>query len=402
MGIESDQLVFDYLSRVGDLAQQRQLPSAARMRLVAELRGEIDRRRAKAADSPAAVRRILDRLGTPDDLVTAAAGPAAAPPAAAPAPGPAPAGREPRRPRRVVPRPRRPVEAPAAPDPRPSPPHLASTEELGDAGPEPDWWRVERVPLEGAESLPGFVGGVEIPEMLKRPGAETGEDGPGTGVEKDREAAGAEDYEEDHEEAEEGGDGDEAVEDAAPAAPRRRFGVLPSLTKNAPPAPKGPSTQKGPLAKKAPSSAKAAPAKAAPVEDDDPGAEPAPAAGGATGVLAGLRSLSHPVLLLAAAALVVGAVIGNWFALGGGWIVVWFSRKLGSAEKKTAVIALPALAVAGGIGWLWGRSQGKWGEPIAEKQMNAAIEDTWPWVVRVAAVASALFVIWRSQRQRPE
>ncbi|MEY2249350.1 hypothetical protein AB8A21_41655, partial [Streptomyces sp. BF23-18] len=73
MGIESDQLVFDYLSRVGDLAQQRQLPSATRMRLVTELREEIGRRRAGAiADGPAAVRRILDRLGTPDEIVAAA------------------------------------------------------------------------------------------------------------------------------------------------------------------------------------------------------------------------------------------------------------------------------------------------------------------------------------------
>ena len=73
MGIESDQLVFDYLSRVGDVAQQRQLPSGTRMRLVSGLRGEIDRRRAGAADSPAAIRRILDGLGTPDELVEAAA-----------------------------------------------------------------------------------------------------------------------------------------------------------------------------------------------------------------------------------------------------------------------------------------------------------------------------------------
>ncbi|NEB75528.1 hypothetical protein G3I40_09865, partial [Streptomyces sp. SID14478] len=73
MGIESDQLVFDYLSRVGDLAQQRQLPSATRMRLVTELRGEIDRHRAgTTVDSPAAVRRILDRLGTPEGIVTGA------------------------------------------------------------------------------------------------------------------------------------------------------------------------------------------------------------------------------------------------------------------------------------------------------------------------------------------
>nr|WP_158715621.1 hypothetical protein [Streptomyces sp. NRRL S-481] len=48
MGIESDQVVYEYLSRVGDVAQQRQLSSATRMRLVADLRNEIDKRRAKA------------------------------------------------------------------------------------------------------------------------------------------------------------------------------------------------------------------------------------------------------------------------------------------------------------------------------------------------------------------
>lgn len=73
MGIESDQLVFDYLSRVGDLAQQRQLPSGTRMRLVSELRSEIERRRAKAVgDSPTTVRRILARLGSPEDVVASA------------------------------------------------------------------------------------------------------------------------------------------------------------------------------------------------------------------------------------------------------------------------------------------------------------------------------------------
>ncbi|MDG4866060.1 hypothetical protein P8605_48705, partial [Streptomyces sp. T-3] len=74
MGIESDQLVFDYLSRVGDLAQQRKLPSGTRMRLVNEARAEIERRRAKAVgDGPAVVRRILGRLGTPEELVGRAA-----------------------------------------------------------------------------------------------------------------------------------------------------------------------------------------------------------------------------------------------------------------------------------------------------------------------------------------
>jgi hypothetical protein len=43
---------------------------------------------------------------------------------------------------------------------------------------------------------------------------------------------------------------------------------------------------------------------------------------------------------------------------------------------------------------------GRWGTPIAEGHMNAAVSETWPWVVRGAAVASALFLVWRSQRSR--
>ncbi|MEW2525775.1 hypothetical protein [Streptomyces sp. NPDC047071] len=423
MGIESDQLVFDYLSRVGDLAQQRQLSSAARMRLVSELRGEIDRRRAKAADSPAAVRRILDRIGSPDELVTAAAdttgAPAASPPPAASAPSsPAPSrSREPRRPRRVVPRPRRAAGAaapagpasPPAPEPRrPAPPHLAGTDELGDSAPdlEPDWWRVERVPEEGAHTVYGFVGGVEIPEMLRRPPTDL--EKKGTGAERGEDGAEEADEAEDSEAAE---DAEDAEEEAAPdEARRRRFGILPLLTKDAPPARRTPLTKGGPAAKgpAAKGSAAKGPAARGPAAKESPGEEApgaeesVPDGSAGAGVLAGVRSLSNPVLLLAAAALVVGAVIGNWFALGGGWIVAWFSRKLSPAEKKAAVIAVPALTIAGGIAWLWGRSQGKWGEPIAKGQMNAAVEEAWPWVVRAAAVASALFLVWRSQRSKPE
>ncbi|MDV9193421.1 hypothetical protein R6L23_35335, partial [Streptomyces sp. SR27] len=84
MGIESDQLVYDYLSRVGDLAQQRQLPASERMRLVSTLRNEIDRRRAThGEESPSAVRGILGALGTPDEVVERAEGPGAATPRAA-------------------------------------------------------------------------------------------------------------------------------------------------------------------------------------------------------------------------------------------------------------------------------------------------------------------------------
>ncbi|WP_051951074.1 hypothetical protein [Actinacidiphila yeochonensis] len=91
MGVESDRLVFDYLSRVGDLAQTA-LPAADRMRLVAQLRRDIDQQRGEG-DTPASVERLLGRIGSPDEVVEAAASSAPAPrraeapPPAEPPPG---------------------------------------------------------------------------------------------------------------------------------------------------------------------------------------------------------------------------------------------------------------------------------------------------------------------------
>ncbi|MGW3320555.1 hypothetical protein [Streptomyces fungicidicus] len=334
MGIESDQVVYEYLSRVGDVAQQRQLPSAARMRLVAGLRDEIDRRRAKTVvDSPAAVRRIISRMGTPTEVVTAAESSGA--PADAPAEPAAavPVQRESGRDggdrpkgvlRRVVPRPR-PTGAGAgagaagpAPDDGPSPPHRAGMDELGDSASQPDWWRVDNSAFGIGDEVPGFVGGVEIPELLKPPPAK----------EKDEDAAVAEPVVV------------EAVEEPAAAGRRRRF--LPRL-------PSG--------------------------------------------------RWSNPLLLVAAGLLVAGTVIGDWRALILGWLIAYASRRLTRAEVKWAVVILPGLALAGGVVWLWGRTEGRWGTPVAEGQMNAAISETWPWVIRAAALTTALFLTWRSQRR---
>lgn len=80
MGAESDHLIFDYLSKVGDLAQTR-LSVERRVRLVTRLRSDIDQARGRAgSDSPAAVRRILGKLGSPDEVVGAAEGAAGAAP----------------------------------------------------------------------------------------------------------------------------------------------------------------------------------------------------------------------------------------------------------------------------------------------------------------------------------
>ncbi|MFG2128898.1 hypothetical protein ACGFNV_14020 [Streptomyces sp. NPDC048751] len=343
MGIESDQVVFEYLSRVGDVAQQRQLPSAARMRLVSELRNEIDKRRSKATvDSPAAVRRIIDRLGSPDDVVTAAAGGTADVPQA-PAPS-VPVQRDgetreereerPKGIRRVVPRPR-PRPGPAAPSrpasDGPSPPHLASAAELGSGVSRPDWWQQSDggSPFGLGDEVPGFVGGVEIPDLLKPPPPKEAKEA----AEKEARAKAAA-----AEKAAEAEAAAEVVEEAVVV--RRRL----------------------------------------------PGLRPG--------------KWSNPLLLIAAGCLVAGAVLGNWFVLILGWLIAYGSRRLTPTESKLAVMGVPGLAVTAGLLWLWGRTNDRWGTPIAEGHMNEAVAETWPWVVRGAAVASALFLVWRSQRQK--
>jgi len=358
VGIESDQVVYEYLSRVGDVAQQRQLPSSDRMRLVARLRDEIDRRRARAVvDSPAAVRRIISRLGTPDEVVSAVAEGAqdAAKPAAPEARAAVPLQRDRERGehgeeagrgtfgrgvlRKVVPR-TRPADlpdaaaeapassttaaTPAAREQRtrtdgPSPPHRAGMDELGDASRGPDWWQA-RGPLGVGDEVPGFTGGIEIPELLRPPQPREPEE----------------------KQAETETEGElEAQAEVAATSRRRRLRLL--------------SRERG---------------------------------------------WQNPMLLLAAGLLIAGTVLGNLFALLFGWLIAYASRRLTPAEVKWAVVILPGLALTSGVVWLWGRADRRWGEPIAEGAMNEAIAGTWPWVVRGAALASALFLIWRSQRRR--
>ncbi|MFB8362536.1 hypothetical protein [Streptomyces sp. NPDC055929] len=369
MGIESDQLVYDYLSRVGDLAQQAQLPSGQRMRLVTELRGEIEKQRGRlGGSSPAGVRRILGRLGTPHEVVAAAAsgGPGVAAPPEAPQGGPVPAvpeaapaaaaaGTEPTdapegspersgpRARLRLPRPRT-REAPGPP--AASPPHLAGTDELGTTGSEPDWWRVgaapsaadpfDAGPFGAGARVPGFVGGVEVPEILRPPRGEQDED-------QDEDGA--------------GGEGD------APDAPRAGRRLLPRLLRRG---------------------AAAAPAAEAPAE----------------GAPAGGRVLGSPLLLLAAVLLVAGAVAGSLIALGAGWLIAYGSRRLTPGQSKAAVLYLPGAAAAAGLVWLWGRLDGRWGAAVPEGGMGEALSGTWPWVLKGAALASALFLLWRARAAR--
>ncbi|MFH9266063.1 hypothetical protein ACH4KN_17660 [Streptomyces sp. NPDC017546] len=489
VGIESDQLVYDYLSRVGDLAQQQQLSSGARMRLVSTLRGEIDRQRGtEGADSPATVRRIIGRLGSPDELVAAAAesadGTVPLPSARAGAgPGgqqrrtslPRPRGgllrkepkeqKEPRKPTEPAPgagggrqakafrKPKagfgwgasrrdpeegtggapsdgsgrasgrasgggpgdvsgrdfgdvsgsatggpfdgafegasggvsegpsggvsgaasgarsaavpRPAPAPddrAADDervpvrdwPDPSAPHLLGQDQQADADGATDWWRLEPGPFDEGTAIPGFHGGIEAPELLgrRRPGPTEkdadGEKDAGGGRSEAEGAAGA------------GGKaGAEGEGSGAGTAGRRRALRLVKLRRR----------------------------RTAAV------AEPEAAASGPRG------GFAHPLLLLAAVLLVAGVVTGSWLPLAGGWLIAYSSRTLSRTEAKWAALGLPGVVAAGALAWVWGRMEGRWGEPIREGAMRDVLLETWPVVVRVAAVASALYLVWRARRR---
>ncbi|MEV1008019.1 hypothetical protein [Streptomyces sp. NPDC049881] len=305
MGIEGEQLVLDYLSRVGDLAHGTSMSAAQRAALVNRLRDDIHRARSAAgpAESRASVKRILGRMGSPEDVVAAAASPGAA------APAPAPASPPPGRPRA------RPASAaPTVPLPpqRGPEPERGGSPFLRPAPPGRTYWP------DG--DIGRFRGGIEIPEMLQPPVEE--------------EAA-----------AETG-----APEAAPPPAPdaakpggRRRF---------------------------------------------------------AQAALAG-RRVGGFVELAAVALLVAGTVVGSLVPLGLGWAAAWWSPRLGRREAQWAALGMPALVAGAYALWIGGRNGGYWGEPLAQGEAERMLDNDWPVLLRVAALASAAFLLWRARRHLP-
>ncbi|GAU64812.1 hypothetical protein SSP35_01_01480 [Streptomyces sp. NBRC 110611] len=424
MGIESDQLVFDYLSRVGDLAQQQGLPAATRMRLVTRLRAEIDERK---PDSVSGVKRMLARLGSPEAVVAEAGG--TTPSGELSGDGPTAraghssgaghlsrAGEPPSR--RTSPRDKLAGLAwrsgltgkalrygKASTDDKPQtsglPPHLAGADELGDGGGAPDWWRMGPAPLGPGETVPGFVGGIEIPEMWDRP------DGKGTGKGT----------------GEDGGEGEgqgESGEGCTGGKGSGGDGGRLSLSK------RDESGEGGKGGKRATGRA-AGGRRGAAVDAEDAVAaadvadmtDVADGSGetgdtGGTGEETGeevepgvredtagpmpLRAWLSPVPTLAALLLVAGAVLGSWWAVAGGWALAYVSRRLSRTEAKFAALGVPGIVVGGLLVWLWGRLDRRWGEPVAEGRLGQELLDGLPVVARFAAIASALFLLWRMRR----
>lgn len=379
MGTEGDQLIFSYLSKVGDLAQAA-MPPRDRARLVAKLRDDIDRQRG-GSDSPAAVRRILGRLGSPDEVVSAASAVPAQREPEAPRPE---LVREPEAPGRAPVVPRQ-ADAPGGGDPAPgeaipgaSPgagPKSAGSlgpssglgggepwpvrldkgeagapEPVGLDGPPPvEWWRTPRRPLtlEEIAALPGVTIPLDAPA--------------------------------------EAGTGEEAVDGEAAAKPDADA-TAGEPQDGPPPSRKG----RWRLGGRARGSA----------ADGKPEPEPRGGRRGGLPGLGGLRGLGGAFMeTLAAVALFAGAVLGSWLPLLAGWAMAYYSRRLSPSEAKFAALGLPGTVLVGMMVWLWGRTEGRWGEPIAQGRLNAAVSDAFPWTVRVAAVGSALFILWRVRRR---
>lgn len=128
--------------------------------------------------------------------------------------------------------------------------------------------------------------------------------------------------------------------------------------------------------------------------------EAAPGVGGGAGVLAGRRP--SLVLLLAALALLAGALTGQLLAMLAGWGIAYLSKRLGDLTKKFVVLGVPLITMTASGVWYWGRAHGRWGTPL--DQGTGLSHATWaaaPAVLRVAAALSALLLLAITLRRKP-
>jgi hypothetical protein len=379
MGIESDQIVYDYLSRVGDLAQATSLTAAERARLVSGLRQAIDGQRGEAQagsrrTEQATVRKILSGMGTPADVVRQAvhggvpqvaddapAAPAGAPSAGAPT---SVASMETtglaKRGARLWGRP----EGPSVPV-QGGEAAGAGGGAAGAGGGPGDWWRTAREePAEGrtvSESiaaangeLPGWRAVYE-PDFLdpdaderaaRIPAQRRYVDGAGSAVEQ-ADAEGEDDP---------GGSGGAQTVPGPAAAPRR---WLPRLRRSAP------------------------------VLEQAVQAQAVP-----RGPLPLVESLAVLVLVAAAA-------LGLWYVALLGWFLAYTSRRLGQRVGHAAGLWLP-LALAAVLGFnLYSQVHSHPpGHPESSAAFTAALHSAVALWLRLAAGASAAFLAWQINRRR--
>ncbi|MFG2827329.1 hypothetical protein ACGFWI_07645 [Streptomyces sp. NPDC048434] len=93
-----------------------------------------------------------------------------------------------------------------------------------------------------------------------------------------------------------------------------------------------------------------------------------------------------------------GAALRSWLVLAGGWGLAYVSQRMSRTEAKFAALGVPGIVVGGVVVWLWGRFDGRWGEPVGQGRLGQERADGLPGSGQVAAVASALFLVWRMRR----
>lgn len=340
MGIESEQLVYDYLSRVGDLAGQAPgLTAAERARLVNDLRQSIDAQRAGSSHSSVraevgSVRKILAGLGTPEQVVRRAAGgvsPVAAGPAVPMTPGPAPAV---------------PSATPTIPAQAAAPAVEGRAEFVrADAGSVPatgaQWWTFDS----GGAGFPGA--GVR---MVQPPGWS------GT-------------FEGDflHPEA------------AATVDP---ITGLPTVQ---------------PTAAQQPGAQEADPAAALGPSTGTPGLLRRLLGGGAGSSVA--RPSIPFVEALAALVLVAAAVTGLWYVAVLGWLFAYAGRRFGHGAGRFAALWIPGLMAAACGFWLYSRTGHTPGRGLTSAEFATATHNAFAFWLRGSAGLSAAFLAFRITRR---
>ncbi|GAA1897002.1 hypothetical protein GCM10009716_03810 [Streptomyces sodiiphilus] len=354
MGIEGEQLVLDYLSRVGDLAHTTSMSASERAALVVRLRDEIGRQRAAngGEERKSDVKRIIRSMGRPEDVVARAAGGGvpqhAAPAAAGSGSGEGASGRKAGR--------KRSAAAERLPQSAAAEAELVAAERA--AGPEQPVARAQ-LPEWQDGRIGAFVGGIEIPEMLRPPPAEP---------------------------------------DARPGGPEAQ--ALPPGAA-VPPPPSLPGAGAVPGAPVAPGAA----VPGAGVEDVKTAGERKAGKGWrarARRAVSGGR-VGGPIELLAVLSLVAGTVLGSLLGLAAGWVLAYWSPRLSRREAQWTVFGMPGTVVGGYVVWVTGRLNESWGEPLpADVTLQSALADNYPVLLRLSALASALFLLWRARRPKPQ
>jgi hypothetical protein len=101
---------------------------------------------------------------------------------------------------------------------------------------------------------------------------------------------------------------------------------------------------------------------------------------------------------LAALLLVAGTVAGLFAIVAAGWVLAYYSRRLTRTQARIAALGPPLLTVGATSFWLWGRTHGKWGPALTDPRITPALHHEFPVMLRVAALASAAYLVWHINR----